>query len=451
MGISDGTVIGTTKVLDNGPATARWNLVLMGDGYRQQELGKFASETQNFVDALLDTRPFGDLEAAINVYRTDVASDDSGADDPAGCDGGTGATAATYFDAQFCNGGVRRSIFFNDLLVPEVADNQVPQWHVALLMINSSISGGTSPMPGLAAFSLPTDGLLNGVHELGHAGFGLADEYPTRAGCDSGETGHDNYPGTFPSNEPMQPNVTTNTNQASLKWRDLVLAATDVPTTDNLDCSQCDTQLSPVPAGTVGAFEGAFTYHCGVYRPEFNCRMRESDQPFCAVCQRRIRETLEPFLPPLRRSPMNYTVIANVRQHFGNEPSYLPGAFVGQQKDFYFDCPSIDRSEVSVLMFQSLHVTHPNNVFQINGQVVSGALPTNVDDTEAWAGQVLLVNSNVLRPERNVLHVESLTDSGSSSGDIDDFVIDNVVLFYKTPLYEDSRTDIDPDLVVQTP
>ena len=84
MGIFDGTVIGTTKVLDNGPATARWNLVLMGDGYRQQELGKFANDTQNFVDALLDTRPFGDLEAAIDVYRTDVASDDSGADDPAG-------------------------------------------------------------------------------------------------------------------------------------------------------------------------------------------------------------------------------------------------------------------------------------------------------------------------------------------------------------------------------
>jgi hypothetical protein len=30
---------------------------------------------------------------------------------------------------------------------------------------------------------------------------------------------------------------------------------------------------------------------------------------------------------------MNYTVIAKVRQHFGNEEEFLPGAFVGQKEE----------------------------------------------------------------------------------------------------------------------
>jgi hypothetical protein len=422
-------VIGTTKILDNGPASVRWNVVLMGDGYRQQELGQFADDAQNFVDTLLATPPFNDLKGAINVFRVDVTSTDSGADDPAACAEGTGATAATFFDATFCgNNEDQRLLQVNDLTVLLVASDEVPEWHVAMVMVNSTIYGGSGDPPNrIAVFSLADTAVLIGLHELGHAGFDLADEYEYFRGCDSGETDRDNYTG----GEPAEVNVTANTDRTSLKWGDLVRPTTDLPTSENADCTQCDPQPSPVPAGTIGAFEGARYFHCGLYRPEFTCRMRSRFQPYCTVCQRRIRETLEPFLPPIR-SPMNYTVIATVRQHFGDEPDYLPGAFVGQQKNFSFDCPSIDRSQVAVLMFQSLHVSHTSNVFEINGETVSGALPTNSDDRDAWAGQVLLVRSNVLRTAGNVLHVESRTDSGGTSGDIDDFVIDNVVVFYKT-------------------
>jgi hypothetical protein len=52
-----------------------------------------------------------------------------------------------------------------------------------------------------------------------------------------------------------------------------------------------------VPVGTVGLFEGADYYHCGVYRPEFDCRMRNTAKPFCGVCQQVIVKKLTPFLP----------------------------------------------------------------------------------------------------------------------------------------------------------
>src|SRR6516165_4485065 len=112
------------------------------------------------------------------------------------------------------------------------------------------------------------------------------------AGCGSGEVGHDHYAG----GEPSQPNVTANTNRATLKWRDLVQAATPLPTTSNANCAQCDPQGNPLPAATVGAYEGAFYNHCGAYRPQFNCRMRALSNPYCAVCQRVIRQTIAPFM-----------------------------------------------------------------------------------------------------------------------------------------------------------
>src|SRR6185312_16090815 len=34
------------------------------------------------------------------------------------------------------------------------------------------------------------------------------------------------------------------------------------------------------------------------YRPQFDCKMRALQYPFCAVCRQRIIETLKPYLPP---------------------------------------------------------------------------------------------------------------------------------------------------------
>ena len=51
-----------------------------------------------FVTAFRATPPFDELSPAINVFRINVSSTDSGADDPVS-GGGTGATARTYFDA----------------------------------------------------------------------------------------------------------------------------------------------------------------------------------------------------------------------------------------------------------------------------------------------------------------------------------------------------------------
>ena len=71
MSASDGYILGTTKIVDHGPDNTRWNLVIVGDGYRANEI------TQDQNPAILDTvaRVYfekGDLQAAIKWQRKAV-------------------------------------------------------------------------------------------------------------------------------------------------------------------------------------------------------------------------------------------------------------------------------------------------------------------------------------------------------------------------------------------
>lgn len=179
----------------------------------------------------------------------------------------TGAMVATYFDASFCNSGIRRLLSVDSASVINVVNAQVPQWHAILVMVNSPIYGGAGGQIG--TFSKAPQALEIALHELGHTAFGLADEYEYWAGC-----GVDTNRNNHPASEPSQPNVTIDSNRATIKWGTLIAAATPIPTTNNANCAVCDPQPNSLPIGTVGAFEGAHYYHCDAFRPEFDCKMR---------------------------------------------------------------------------------------------------------------------------------------------------------------------------------
>jgi hypothetical protein len=291
MGTHDGHVIGMTKVVDNGDPALRWNLVILGDGYQDAEIPQFGTDTSNFITTMQSTPPFGNVWAGINVYRIDVASTGSGAADPAAC-GGTGASPHTYFDASFCNNGIQRLLEVNTTTVHTVVNANLPQALMIMVLVNTPIYGGSGG--DIATVSLAPSAGEIALHEMGHTAFGFADEYESYAGCGVDPPGtHDRYTGA----EPGQPNITANANRATNKWNALVAAATPMPTTSNATCSQCDPQANPLPAATVGAYEGAGYFHCALYRPQFDCRMRSLGNPFCAVCQSVIVQALSPYVP----------------------------------------------------------------------------------------------------------------------------------------------------------
>src|SRR5262245_30302081 len=165
MGAADGRIIGTTKIVDNGDASERWNLVILAEGYRESELPQFVADAQSFLDTLAVTPPFDGLMRAMNVYRVDVASTGSGADDPTAC-GGSDATPATFFDASFCNAGNQRLLVVDDLAVFNTVNAEVPEWHMALVIVNSIVYGGSGGQ--VAVFSLAAGANEIALHEMGH-------------------------------------------------------------------------------------------------------------------------------------------------------------------------------------------------------------------------------------------------------------------------------------------
>ena len=133
----------------------------------------------------------------------------------------------------------------------------------------------------------------------------------------------------------------------------------------------------------------------------------------------------------------NYTVVLFSRQHIGNEAGVFNDVepnvvFVGRAKDFPFDCPGINTAEAAVLMFQSRDVDHQRNILRVNGVDVFGGLPASPARDE-WNGNILLVERHhQLKATGNVLSVEARRSDGGSTGDVDDFILDNVVIMYKT-------------------
>jgi hypothetical protein len=276
MSTADGVVLGTTQIFGTAPPNQAFNVVLLAEGFTGAQQNDFNLACASFVTTLIATEPFGQVAHGINVFRVNVASTDAGADDPAG-PGGTGATANTYFDATFGANGLRRLLVCNNSIALQVALAQVPAFSVAIVIVNSTIYGGSGGP--VAVYSLAGGANEIALHEIGHTAFGLADEYPYYAGGVEPDRAH------HPPVEPSEPNVTIDSNRATLKWNWAVASTTPVPTMSNPDCASVDERPSPVPPGTTGLFEGAHYYHCDAYRPEHDCRMRTLGQPFCRVCR----------------------------------------------------------------------------------------------------------------------------------------------------------------------
>jgi hypothetical protein len=295
-GPGDGTVLGATKVVDNGPDAERFNLVVLAEGFTAAQQSDFNSKVDQLVAAVFGYPPIDTMSSAINVTRVNVASDQSGADDPPEC-GTEGIFVDTYFDATYCAGGIHRALVVNNSTVFSVLNAWAPEWDQAVVVVNSTMWGGTGGSVSVISVATGWQGIV--IHEMGHSAFGLADEYEYWAGCGA-DTDRDHHPAA----EPAEPNVTIETNRLSLKWNDLVDPGTPIPTTENANCAFCDNQPNPLPDQTVGLYEGAHYYHCDAYRPQFNCMMRNLASYFCAVCRAEVENTLAAYLPHVNQPPV---------------------------------------------------------------------------------------------------------------------------------------------------
>ena len=254
--------------IGNEDVTKAVDIVLLPEGYTQEEMGKFVKDCNFFVESLFAYAPYDRYRNSFNVRGVMAASKESGCTEPGDRVYRNTVMRFSYwtFDSErYCMSTDNRDI--RDLA------GQVPYDQIYILVNSQKYGGG-----GIYNFycssavgnSFSSDIF---IHEFGHGFAGLADEY-----YDDTTTYGDMYNNDL---EPWEPNITTLVN-FDAKWKDMMDKKTPIPTPREKKYEH-----------TIGVFEGGGYEPEGVYSPHMDCLMKTfKGHEFCPVCQRAIERMI---------------------------------------------------------------------------------------------------------------------------------------------------------------
>ncbi|MFQ5929324.1 MAG: M64 family metallopeptidase, partial [Acidobacteriota bacterium] len=302
-------------VLESGAASDKVDVLVLGDGYAQDEMEKFHRDVQRLVSELFAVEPFRSRKNDFNVRAIDLVSASSAISDPRRRIWRKSALGLSFnaFDSD------RYVLTFANKRVREVSA-QVP-YDSLIIVFNGRKYGGGGIFNLWATCSSDTEPApYIFVHEFGHSFAGLGDEYYTS------QVAYENF--TKPGVEPWEPNITALLDPARLKWADLVEEKTPVPTPwdqagydevslayqakrrklvqEGRNDAEMEALFREVKATTgpmlaseryaakIGAFEGAGYRPKGLFRPAVDCIMfTRNRQAFCQVCSRAIERVID--------------------------------------------------------------------------------------------------------------------------------------------------------------
>lgn len=296
-----------------GDPGTKVDFLIMGDGYTAREARKFEADARQLTKVLFSTSPFKEHQRDFNVWAICPPAFESGISRPS-----TGIYRDSPLGATYDAFGSERYILTFDNRAMRETAAFAPYEFIEVLANNRTYGGG-------GIFNLyGTVAADNGfadyvfVHEFGHHFAALADEYYTSPVA---------YAPATERVEPWEVNATALLDPANLKWKDLVLPDTPLPTPwnkeeyekysreyqkrraqlrkDNRPESEMEALFRENLAyeqgkfrkekywGRVGAFEGANYEAKGYYRPQVDCIMFSRTNYFCAVCKRGIERVID--------------------------------------------------------------------------------------------------------------------------------------------------------------
>jgi len=305
----------TFDVVVNGEPEKQVDIVVLGEGYAKEDMGKFRKDAQRFAEVLLSTEPYASSKTKFSIRAVETPSPHSGVNHPHQDIQTRSALSVTYgaFNSE------RYALGYDNKTIRD-ASAAVPYEFTAILM-NDSIygGGGIYNLYITAAVDNAFQEYLF-VHEFGHHFADLADEYYTSATAYEMDAKH---------LEPWELNVTANTDAETIKWKDIVTPGTPIPTPwekETYDEHSIATQKKRVEmrkakvdekvmedffidkrtwddnllanmkySGKVGAFEGAQYKTNGLYRSAANCIMFTRHNHFCPACQRATKLIIEQY------------------------------------------------------------------------------------------------------------------------------------------------------------
>ena len=130
----------------------------------------------------------------------------------------------------------------------------------------------------------------------------------------------------------------------------------------------------------------------------------------------------------------SFSVITTECHHFGDPQGLFekeaPGAtFVGAGHETKFQVEGIDTRQQSILMFRSFNVNFRTNVLSVNGQVLDRAIVRSVE--REWKTQIVILPPGLIKLGENALRIESRDRTGEPGGNLDDFLVTDLVLWFK--------------------
>ena len=295
-------------LFENGPAATKVDLLVLAEGYASGDEAAFRADAERLVGVLFGTEPFRARKPDFNVRGLFLPAAEAGIsnprkgvwrDSPLGC-------SFNAFDVD------RYVLTYANERLREVAA-QAP-YDALIVLFQERKYGGGGIFNLWATVAADTEvAPYVFVHEFGHSFAGLADEYY------SSQVAYEQF--NPRGVEPWEANVTALLDPAALKWKDLVLEDTPLPTPwakeryDAIDLEYqahrkellarnapeeesealmrtVKTSTGPLLAGDrysdrIGAFEGAMYQGQGLYRPAEDCIMfTRNPTSFCRVCAR---------------------------------------------------------------------------------------------------------------------------------------------------------------------
>jgi MYXO-CTERM domain-containing protein len=241
---------------ESGPPDRRFNIAVLGDGYRSQDQALLTQNAQAVIDYVFGVTPLAQYAQFFNVKLVHVVSNDDGADN-----GSYGAERDTALGAYFNCDDIDRLLCIDDGKVYAAAAEDVPEFNFTIVLVNDPKYGGSGGPVCVSSSNEQSFEVL--AHELGHSLARLADEY-----SDAG-----NQPACDAQQDCPEANATLRTLRSQIKWRDWIETTTPLPTPATYQY-----------AAVTGLFEGARYTPTGVYRPALSCKMRDLGSEYCAVC-----------------------------------------------------------------------------------------------------------------------------------------------------------------------
>lgn len=264
------------------------DIVLISEGYTEEEKEKFMDACNGFTKDLLSYEPYTQNKKKFNIRAVWAPSKDSGVSVP-----GHHAWKNTALKAHYYTFDSERYQMIEDYqTILDVAANA--PYEIIYILTNSTKygGGGIYNFYGISAADIPGESTRKTYsHEFGHLFVGLADEY----------VGGTNTDGLYVQGvEPWEQNITTLADFESKEWKKM-LGDAPVPT----PVKESIWELNPKNPRAkrfdskkpwkLGVYEGGGYLERGVYRPWPNCMMNWffTIDVYCPVCVREIQKTID--------------------------------------------------------------------------------------------------------------------------------------------------------------